>query len=249
MSNRVAVVTGGAQGIGRAVVERLVRAGVHCEVLDVNDRTADEVRASTAELGDEVGFSVVDVRDADAVRSVMEEIDARTGGIDIAVTSAGVALHGPSLDVTPEQWGRVFDVNVNGSFWCMREAARTMIGRGRPGSLVFIGSMSGDVANFPQGQSAYNASKGAIHVLTKCLAVEWVDHGIRVNAVAPGYVGTELTKKGVNPEWIAEWERRTPQKRMGVPGEIAELVEFLASDRASYMTGSVVTIDGGYTAL
>lgn len=249
MEKKVAVVTGGAQGIGRAVVERLVAAGVHCEILDVNDASAAEVRQATAALGDEAGFTVVDVRDADAVRAVVQEISARTGGIDIAVTSAGVALHGSSLDVTPEQWARVFQVNVDGSFWCMREVARTMIERERPGSLVFIGSMSGDIANFPQGQSAYNASKGAIHVLTKCLAVEWVDHGIRVNAVAPGYVGTELTRRGVNPDWIEEWERRTPQKRMGLPQEIAELVEFLASDRASYMTGSVVTIDGGYSAL
>ena len=106
-----------------------------------------------------------------------------------------------------------------------------MIAAGRPGAIVMIGSMSGDVANAPQAQAAYNASKGAVHVLAKCLAVEWVDDGIRVNAVAPGYVGTELTRQGIDPNWIADWERRTPQKRMGSPAEIAELVEFLASEK------------------
>lgn len=246
---KTALITGGGQGIGLAVAERLTESGLHCVVFDSNEANQENVQKVTRDAGHQADFHVVDVTDAAAVAKTVARVAAEHGTIDVVVTSAGVALHGSSLDVTPEQWRRVFDVNTHGTFWCVREAARAMIAAGKPGSVVLIGSMSGDIANYPQAQTAYNASKGAVHVMTKCLAVEWASADIRVNAVAPGYVGTELTRQGVDPEWIAEWERRTPQGRMGAPREIAELVEFLASDRASYMTGSVVTIDGGYQAL
>jgi NAD(P)-dependent dehydrogenase (short-subunit alcohol dehydrogenase family) len=245
MSRRRALVTGGGQGIGLAVVRRLTDSGVHCTVFDRSDSGRSAVAdATTAVPAD---FVVVDVTDTAAVTSAVAEASA-DAPFDVVVTSAGVALHGPSLDVDADAWRRVFDVNVTGAFWVVREAARHIVAAGRPASVVMIGSMSGDIANAPQAQTAYNASKGAVHVMAKCLAVEWVDDGIRVNVVAPGYVGTELTRQGVDPEWIAEWERRTPQRRMGDPSEIAELVEFLSTDRAPYMTGSVVTIDGGYSA-
>ncbi|MFV0253494.1 MAG: SDR family NAD(P)-dependent oxidoreductase [Beutenbergiaceae bacterium] len=242
---RRALVTGGGQGIGLAVVRRLTQAGVHCTVFDRNQASRDEVVAATGPAP--ADFACVDVTDTGAVAAAVATASA-IAPFDVVVTSAGVALHGSSLEVTEQEWKRVLDVNTTGTFWVVREAARHMIAAGRAGSVVMIGSMSGDIANAPQAQSAYNASKGAVHVLAKCLAIEWATEDIRVNAVAPGFVGTELTRQGVDPEWIAEWERRTPQQRMGTPAEIAELVEFVSSERASYMTGSVVTIDGGYTA-
>ena len=211
---RRALVTGGGQGIGLAVVRRLAESGIHCTVFERSDAGRAAVADATRALP--ATFVAVDVTDtagvADAVATASEHEP-----FDVVVTSAGVALHGASLEVTEQAWKRVFDVNVTGTFWVVREAARHMIAAGRSGSIVMIGSMSGDIANAPQAQSAYNASKGAVHVLAKCLAIEWADHGIRVNVVAPGYVGTELTRQGVDPVWIAEWERRTPQKRMGSP--------------------------------
>ena len=214
MTNRkIALVTGGGQGIGLAVAQRLTESGMHCVIFDNNEKNRESARSATRGAGDEADFMVVDVTDAAVVAEAVADIAEEHGMIDVVVTSAGVALHMPSLDVTPEQWRRVFDVNTHGSFWCVREAARAMITAGKPGSIVLIGSMSGDIANYPQAQTAYNASKGAVHVMTKCLAVEWASTGIRVNAVAPGYVGTDLTRQGINPDWIEEWERRTPQGR------------------------------------
>lgn len=243
--NRRALISGGAQGIGLAVVRRLTESGIHCTVLDRSDQAREAVAAVTST--NPAAYVAVDVTDARAVTEVIARASA-VRPFDVVVTSAGVALHRASLEVAEQEWRRVFDVNVLGSFWVAREAARHMIAAGAAGSIVMIGSMSGDIANAPQAQAAYNASKGAVHVMAKCLAVEWADRNIRVNVVAPGYVGTELTRQGVDPTWIEEWERRTPLKRMGTPDEVANLVEFVASDRASYMTGSVMTIDGGYSA-
>jgi len=243
LTGRVAVVTGGSRGIGLAIVGALREFGATVVIADLLD---DEGRAAAAAFPDRVEYAHLDVGDADAVETVFAEIAARHGSIDVLVTSAGIANHDPSLELSREAWDRVLRVNATGTFWCAREAARHMTGRG--GSIVAIGSMSGELANAPQRQAAYNASKGAVHLAVKSLAVEFADEGIRVNAVAPGYVGTDLTRQGVPDDWWADWERRTPMGRVGTPEEIASLVAFLASDAASYMTGSVVLIDGGYSA-
>jgi len=243
LTGRVAVVTGGSRGIGLAIVGALCEFGATVVIADLLD---DEGRAAAAAFPDRVEYAHLDVGDADAVETVFAEIAARHGSIDVLVTSAGIANHDPSLELSRAAWDRVLRVNATGTFWCAREAARHMTGRG--GSIVAIGSMSGELANAPQRQAAYNASKGAVHLAVKSLAVEFADEGIRVNAVAPGYVGTDLTRQGVPDDWWADWERRTPMGRVGTPEEIASLVAFLASDAASYMTGSVVLIDGGYSA-
>jgi NAD(P)-dependent dehydrogenase (short-subunit alcohol dehydrogenase family) len=242
MSTQRALVTGGGSGIGAAVVAALIDSGWECVIFD---RTAPPTDAGSPDSG--ARTMIVDVSDPHAVARAVAEASAE-GPFDAVVTSAGVALHESSLDVDPDQWRRVFAVNVDGTFWVVREAVRHMLAAGRSGAVVMIGSMSGEIANAPQAQAAYNASKGAVHALAKSLAIEWAPVGVRVNVVAPGYVGTPLTRTGVDAEWIAEWERRTPQNRLGTPDEIAHLVEFLISAKASYMTGAVVNIDGGYTA-
>ncbi|MGV9194143.1 SDR family NAD(P)-dependent oxidoreductase [Microbacterium sp. MC2] len=242
LRDRVAVVTGGSRGIGRAIVSALVEFGATVVIADLLDDAGHEAAQS---LGERVEYVHLDVTDAASVEAVFADVVARHGRLDILVTSAGIANHESSLDLSREAWDRVFAVNATGTFWCAREAARHMT---TGGSIVAIGSMSGEIANAPQRQAAYNASKGAVHLAVKSLAIEFAEAGIRVNAVAPGYVGTELTKQGVPEDWWDDWVRRTPMARLGTPEEIASLVSFLASDAASYMTGSVVLIDGGYSA-
>jgi NAD(P)-dependent dehydrogenase (short-subunit alcohol dehydrogenase family) len=145
-----------------------------------------------------------------------------------------------------DTWLSVLDVNLNGTFWCAREFGKHMLER-KSGSIVNIGSMSGFIVNYPQEQAQYNASKAAVHHLTKSLAAEWAPRGVRVNAVAPTYIITELTQKvAEDPEIRKHWIDGTPMGRMGNPDEIASAVLFLASDAASLMTGSIVVVDGGF---
>lgn len=244
LAGKVAVVTGGSRGIGLAVVTALEEFGARVVIADLLDDAGTEAAASFP--SGRVEYAHLDVTDATSVEETFAAVAGRHGSVDILVTSAGIANHQPSLELAREAWDKVLAVNATGTFWCAREAARHMSGRG--GSIVAIGSMSGELANAPQRQAAYNASKGAVHLAVKSLAIEFADQGIRVNAVAPGYVGTELTKDGVPTDWWDDWVRRTPMARLGRPEEIASLVAFLASDAASYMTGSIVLIDGGYSA-
>ncbi|GAA5210646.1 SDR family NAD(P)-dependent oxidoreductase [Microbacterium kyungheense] len=244
LTGRIAVVTGGSRGIGLAVVTALEEFGAHVVIADLLDDAGAAAAASFP--SGRVEYAHLDVTDAASVEQTFAGIAERHGAVDILVTSAGIANHQPSLELERETWDRVLAVNATGTFWCAREAARHMGSRG--GSIVAIGSMSGELANAPQRQAAYNASKGAVHLAVKSLAIEFAEQNIRVNAVAPGYVGTELTKDGVPSDWWDDWVRRTPMARLGRPEEIASLVAFLASDAASYMTGSIVLVDGGYSA-
>lgn len=244
LTERVAIVTGGSRGIGLAVVTALHELGARVVIADVLDDAGKEAAASFAD--GRVEYRRLDVTDTAAVEELFADVAQRLGGPDVLVTSAGIANHQPSLELDAEGWRRVLEVNATGTFWCAREAVRHM--RGRGGSIVAIGSMSGEIANAPQRQAAYNASKGAVHLAVRSLAIEFAQEGIRVNAVAPGYVATDLTRQGVPEEWWDDWVRRTPIGRLGSPEEVASVVAFLASDAASYMTGSVVVADGGYTA-
>jgi NAD(P)-dependent dehydrogenase (short-subunit alcohol dehydrogenase family) len=170
------------------------------------------------------------------------------GRVDILVNNAGVAKSDVRAeDTSDEHWRFHMDVNVDGLFWCCRAFGRQMLAQGK-GSIVNIGSMSGFIVNKPQPQSFYNASKAAVHHLTRSLAAEWGARGVRVNAVAPTYIETPLTAFGIkeNPEMYKVWLEMTPMGRVGQPDEIASVVHFLASDAASLMTGAIVLADGGY---
>lgn len=249
LDQRVAFVTGGARGIGLCIAEALAEAGAAVTIADHNE----EALAAAANVLSDKGYAIdaerLDVTDSKQVADVANAMAARHGGsIDILVNNAGIARSETSAeDVTNEQWLDVLDVNLNGTFWCAREFGKHMISAGS-GTIVNVGSMSGFIVNRPQPQSYYNASKAAVHQLTKSLAVEWASRRVRVNAVAPTYIATPLNAfADPTSEMYQRWIDGTPMRRLGQPEEVASVVLFLASDAASLMTGSIVTVDGGYT--
>jgi NAD(P)-dependent dehydrogenase (short-subunit alcohol dehydrogenase family) len=248
LSGRVALVTGGARGIGFACVEALAEAGAKVIIADHDPALADEGRAAARAKGFDAEIAIMDVTDSARVAQVADELVSRHGKVDILVNSAGIARsETPAEKVTDEHWLNVLDVNLNGTFWCCRAFGRHML-EAKSGAIVNIGSMSGFIVNKPQEQSYYNASKAAVHHLTKSLAAEWGARGVRVNAVAPTYVATPLNEfVKSKPAMYDAWIGGTPMARLGKVEEIASVVLFLASDAASLMTGSIVLADGGYT--
>lgn len=247
LTGRVAVVTGGGRNIGLACVEALAEAGAHVIIAEIDPEIAHKGQQEMLQAGYEVEIMQLDVTDAAATSAAAQSVLEKHGAIDILVCNAGAAVNSPAEDIPDEQWRQIMDLNVNGVFWCCRAFGKHMIDAGK-GSIVNIGSMSGVISNKPQPQAHYNASKAAVHMLTKSLAGEWAPHGIRVNAVAPTYIETAMTRIGMNnPEWYTTWMEMTPMNRVGQPHEVASVVLFLASDASSLMTGCIVLADGGYT--
>ena len=249
LSGRVAVVTGGGRNIGLACAQALAEAGAKVVIADIDQDVAETGASIMRDAGYDPIVAQMDVTDPDRVTAVADELAGQHGAVDILVSNAGIARSGvPAEEVTDEHWRNVIDVNLNGVFWCCRAFGRHMLER-RRGAIVNIGSMSGFVVNKPQEQAFYNASKAGVHHLTKSLAAEWAERGVRVNAVAPTYIETEMTRFGMEDDSLFPvWLENTPMRRVGQCDEIASVVLFLASDAASLMTGSIVLADGGYTA-
>ena len=248
LSGRVAVVTGGGRGIGLACAHALAEAGATIVIADVDADVAAAGQAELAKYGYTATLAAMDVTAPDQVNAVADRLSEQFGGVDILINNAGIARSGtPAQDVTDEHWHNVIDVNLNGVFWCCRAFGGHMVKRGQ-GAIVNLGSMSGYIVNRPQQQSYYNASKAAVHHLTRSLATEWAEANVRVNAVAPTYIDTPLLKTLENLDALyPDWIRDTPMRRLGRPDEIASVVLFLASDASSLMTGSIVLADGGFT--
>jgi NAD(P)-dependent dehydrogenase (short-subunit alcohol dehydrogenase family) len=248
LGGRVAVVTGAGQGIGLACAEALAEAGAKVIIADRDPNLAKTGCASLTAKGYDATVAIMDVTDSGRVSELADQVAAQHGRIDILVNNAGIARsETPAETVTDEHWLNVIDVNLNGTFWCCRAFGKHML-TAKSGSIVNIGSMSGFIVNKPQEQCYYNASKAAVHHLTKSLAAEWGARGVRVNAVAPTYITTPLNAfVKSNPRMYDAWIGGTPMGRMGEAEEIASVVLFLASEAASLMTGSIVLVDGGYT--
>ncbi len=247
MDGQIAVVTGGGRGIGLACAEALAEAGSRVTIIDRDPAVAESGRQALSSKGIEVDALVLDVTDSAAVDKAAADIFAKHGRIDALVANAGIARTGTAAEETSDElWLNVNDVNYNGVFWCNRAFGRYMLKAGR-GSIVNIGSMSGYIVNRPQLQTYYNASKAAVHHLTASLAAEWASRGVRVNAVAPTYIETEMTKTAVDSSWTDVWIRDTPMGRLGQPHEIASVVHFLACDASSLITGATVKADAGFT--
>jgi NAD(P)-dependent dehydrogenase (short-subunit alcohol dehydrogenase family) len=246
LEGKVAVVTGGARGLGLSMARALARHGVRIGLVDL----LEEVEGSAAALPDAVG-TTADVTSAEDVAAAFARVSEQLGSPSLLVNAAGITVWEDSLDATPESWRRVIDINLTGTFLCCQALGRACRDDGHPGAIVNVSSMSGRVVNVPQHQTSYNASKAAVDQLTKSLAVEWAELGVRVNAVAPGYFLSDMTRQFTesNPELAERWQGMIPAGRMGEPQDLDGLVVFLCSDASAYIVGQSIVIDGAYTAI
>ncbi len=241
----IALITGGARGIGFACAAAIARDGARILLADIDE---SGVEAAARRLGDDAVAIQCDMGDAARVASMFERIDSGIGPLSVLVNCAGIAIPCDFLETPLEQFTAVIDVNLVGTFLATQLAAKSMVAAGIAGSIVNMSSVNARVA-IPS-IAAYCASKGGVMQLTRASALALAPHGIRVNAVGPGSIDTAMMAAvNEDPEAMRVAMSRTPMKRMGTPGEVAELVAFLASDKASYITGETVYVDGGRLAL
>ena len=247
--DKVVVVTGGGSGIGLALAEGFARNGAHLLLIDINAPAMADARGQLQQAfpNARVECFQASVADEVAVEAAFAYAKACFGRIDVLLNNAGVSINKPSLEITPAEWRRAVEINFNSEFFCAQAAARHMIGQ-QSGVIINTSSMWG--VSHSADRTAYCATKAAVVSMTKCLAVEWARHGIRMNAIGPGYTRTplveELQRSGRLD--VEALRRRTPLQRLGEPGEMAELALFLASTSATFITGQIYVSDGGWTA-
>ncbi|KQO07724.1 short-chain dehydrogenase [Agreia sp. Leaf244] len=236
------VVVGGAGGIGGRIAERFAEEGADVLVLDLL-RGADPALGGASSSGPGRGIRHCDLVDAVSVEAAFAVAFAELGGIDVLVNSAGILARGSLLDLTPERWDLVMDINARGTLFAMQHAARAMIDQGAGGTIVNIASMAAKAGGGDEG--AYAASKAAVVGLTRAAALEWGEHLIRVNALLPGYVLTDMGKDTRTDEDVATWSKKSPLGRLGTPDDVAGFALFLASVDGDYLTGQSFNVTGG----
>lgn len=245
LDGKVALITGGTRGIGLASAHAFGEAGAKLYLSARREQYEDG--GALLDAGYDVTFFPADLTTREAANTLVRKVIDDAGRIDILINNAGIAIDGDTPDFSEENWRKLMALNVDSVFWCSQAAIPSMRRTGG-GTIVNIGSMSGIASNVPQNQVGYNASKAAVHMMTKSLASEFALDNIRVNAVAPGYVDTDMSRTGMaDPNQFPIWTDMTPMRRVGQPEEVAMAVLFLASPASSYVTGDVLVIDGGYT--
>ncbi|CAI0997754.1 SDR family oxidoreductase [Serratia ficaria] len=245
LKNKVTIVTGGAQGIGKVVSSFLADAGSDIVIFDMNDASNVACEISK-DFGVRAKAYQCDVTNPDNVSQCIESAAQEMGTLDFLFNNAGICQHKDAMLCTPHEWKKVIDVNLNGVFFVAQAFSRYLISNKKNGNIVNTASMSGTIVNTPQCQASYNASKSAVVHLTKSLAVELASKGIRVNSISPGYIKTEMTGT-VRQSWQDFWVESIPFKRMGTPEELAGAVIYLLSDASSYTSGIDLIIDGCFT--
>jgi len=242
----VAFVTGAGRGIGASIATALGAEGVQVGCFDLNPQSADRtVKQINASGGSAMAVSG-DVADADSVATAVALVEDSFGPLEMAVNNAGIDIAGRAEDMSVSDFRKVLDINVTGVFLCAQAEGRSMLSRGR-GSIVNIASMSGLITNKGLFQANYNASKAAVTQLTKSMATEWASRGVRVNAVSPGYILTEMNQHPDVVPFHEVWVTETPMGRLALADDIVGPVLFLLSDAAAYCTGVDLLVDGGYT--
>ena len=248
LKSKVSVVTGGAGGIGEEICKALLDAGSKVILADIDEKKSIKIVKKLSKKNKNIFYYNLNALSEESIFDLKKIIIKKFKKIDVLINAIGICKNKDAVKVSNKEWDEVLNINVNSMFYLCREFGKVFI-KQKYGSIVNVGSNSGIIVDKPQPQASYNASKAAVHQLTKSLACEWAKYNIRVNAIAPGYVATKMTLLGRNkPNWFKYWIEMTPMKRLAKPSEIASSVLFLASDSSSYCTGSILSVDGGYTS-
>ncbi len=241
-------VTGGARGIGKCTATGFAEAGADIAIVDLDIAEAEK---TAKEIADATGRKVIAVKCdctvEEDVKAMVDTVVKELGGLDFCHANAGICINAPADEMTFEQWYKVININLNGVFLTDTYAGKYMLANGG-GSIINTASMSGHIVNVPQPQCAYNASKAGVSQLTKSLAIEWAKRGVRVNAISPGYIGTDLTlnSPALQP-LIEQWNAMAPMGRLGKPEELESICVYLAGDTSTFTTGSDIIVDGAFT--